>query len=256
MKYEDYKIEDCYFLNHSEEWDEEEMEEILSTFPETRDNERKIVALEQLIEDVDNGVVKQTRWHVLHPASLKSYAKTHSDTFRYRTETYYKSSGLLIMLGGEEYIINRKGNAQELLDKLRDNQKMIRILSRCYSKKEETFRINKEQSDYKGIHAERIDLGLRTKEKMYGVSLSVCKSVDKSSYRDYYSPNLKRFNGYDYISYNKYGELTTTKGELLTTDTVKELEKACDELAKEISEIIDVYNGRFIDIIRKGKEQN
>ena len=49
-------------------------------------------------------------------------------------------------------------------------------------------------------------------------------------------------------------EITTAKDELLTVEAGRELEKACDELAKEISEIIDVYNGKFTDIIRKGKE--
>ena len=51
-----------------------------------------------------------------------------------------------------------------------------------------------------------------------------------------------------------FRSVTSAKDELLTVEAGRKLEKACDELAKEISEIVDVYNGKFTDIIRKGKE--
>ena len=89
---------------------------------------------------------------------------------------------------------------------------------------------------------------------MYDIELRVCTGLEKDTWRNYYTANTKRLVGSFYISYNRYGEITTAKDELLTVEAGRELEKACDELAKEISEIIDVYNGKFTDIIRKGKE--
>lgn len=254
MKYENYKLEDGYFMNHGEDWTKEEMDDVLSTFPETKDDERKVEALKQLIEDIDNGVIKQTKWHNFHPSSVKAYANSHKPIFGYRNESYYKSAGMYIMYCGEEEVINSKWRAECLITDFGDDVKKINWLSRKYSQKEKVVKQNKEQEEYETIHAERIDQGKRTKEKMYNTELCVCTELDKNRWRDYYTPNTKKLVGRFYIDSNRYGEITTAKDELLTVEAGRELEKACDELAKEISEIIDVYNGRFTDIIRKGKE--
>lgn len=254
MKYENYKLEDGYFMNHEEDWTKEEMDEVLSTFPETKDDERKVEALKQLIEDIDNGVIKQTKWHNFHPSSVKAYANSHKPIFGYRNETYYKYAGMYILYCGEEEMISSKWRVECLIKDFGDDVKKIDLLSRKYSQNERVAKQNKEQEEYETIHAERIDQGLRTKEKMYAIELRVCTDLEKSSWRNYYTPNNKRLVGSYYIGYNRYGEITTAKDELLTLEAGRELEKACDELAKEISEIIDVYNGRFTDIIRKGKE--
>lgn len=254
MKYENYKLESGYFMNHGEDWTEEEMKEVLSTFPETKDDERKVEALKQLLIDIDNGVIKQTKWHNFHPSSVKAYANSHKPIFGYRTESYYKSSGMYILYCGEEEILSSKWRINDLISDFGDYVEKINRLSIKYSQKEKVAKQNRETEEYETIHAERIAQGLRTKEKMYNTELCVCTKLEKSTWRDYYTPNTKRFNGSYYISYNRYGEITTAKDELLTVEAGRELEKACDELAKEISEIIDVYNGKFIDIIRKGKE--
>lgn len=254
MKYENYKLEDGYFMNHEEEWTKEEMEEVLSTFPETKDDERKVEALKQLLEDIDNGVIKQTRWHNFHSSSLKAYANSHKTMFGYRGESSWKSSGMYIMYCGEEEVLNSKWKIDNLISAFTNNQKKIDLLSRKYSQNERVAKQNREQEEYETIHAERIDQGKRTKEKMYNTELRVCTELEKSAWRDYYTPNTKRLNGSYYISYNRYDEITDAQDELLTVEAGRELEKACDELAKEISEIIDVYNGKFTDIIRKGKE--
>lgn len=254
MKYENYKLEDGYFMNHEEDWTKEEMDEVLSTFPETKDDERKVEALKQLIDDIDNGVIKQTKWHSLHPSSVKAYANSHKPIFGYRNESYYKSSGMYIMYCGEEEVIGSKWKADSLISDFGDDVKRINWLSRKYSQNEKVAMQNREQEEYETIHAERIDQGKRTKEKMYDIELRVCTELEKATWRDYYTPSTKRLCGSYYISYNRYGEITTAKDELLTVEAGRELEKACNELAKEISEIIDVYNGKFTDIIRKGKE--
>lgn len=256
MKYENYKLEDGYFMNHGDEWTKEEMDEVLSTFPETKDDERKVEALKQLLEDIDNGVIKQTRWHNFHPSSVKAYANSHKQFFGYRKESYYKSAGMYILYCEEEVVINSKWKIDSLISDFGDYTKKINCLSRRYSQKERIAMQNREQEEYETIHAERINQGKRTKEKMYDIELRVCTGLEKAEWRNYYTPNTKRLCGSYYISYNRYGEITTAKDELLTVEAGRELEKACDELAKEISEIIDVYNGKFTDIIRKGKEIN
>ena len=254
MRYEDYKLEDGYFMNHGDGWTKEEMEEVLSTFPETKDDEQKVEALKQLLEDIDNGVIKQTRWHNFHPSSAKAYANSHKLFFGYRNESYDKSAGMYILYCGEEELIDRKWKVDSLITDFGDSVKKIKQLSRKYSQKERVTKQNKEQEEYETIHAERIDQGLRTKEKMYNIELRVCTELEKARWRDHYTPITKRLVGSFYISYNRYGEITTAKDELLTVEAGRELEKACDELAKEISDIIDIYHGRFTDILRKGKE--
>lgn len=254
MKYENYKLEDGYFMNHGDEWTKEEMDEVLSTFPETKDDERKVEALKQLLEDIDNGVIKQTKWHNFYPSSVKAYVNSHKPIFGYRNESYYKSAGMYILYCGEEEVMSSKWRINDLISDLGNCVKKINYLSSKYSQKERVVKQNREQEKYETIHAERIAQGLRTKEKMYDLELRVCTKLEKSAWGDHYTPNTKRFNGSYYISYNRYGEITDAHDQLLTLEAGRELEKACDELAKEISEIIDVYNGKFTDIIRKGKE--
>jgi len=252
MRYENYKLEDCYFMNHGEDWSKEEIDEVLSTFPETKNDKLKIEALNQLLNDIDNNVVKQTKWHYLHPSSAKAYANLHNKIFGYRNESSNKSAGLYIINCGEVEIIRRRWEVESLIKDFEDYQYKIMIISQKYSKKERIEKQNREINEYEIIHADRINQGLKTKQKMYDLELRVCTSLKKESWRDYYSSDTKRLIGSSFINYNRYGEITNRKDELLTIDAGRELENVCDELAKEISEIIDIYNGKFIDIIRKG----
>lgn len=254
MKYENYKLEDCYFMNHGDDWTKEEIDEVLSTFPETKNDDLKVEALNQLLADIDNNVVKQTKWHYLHPSSAKAYANSHNTIFSYRNESYMKSAGLYIMYCGEVEIISSRWKVACLITDFGDCLKKIKRISNKYSQKERIVKQNREQEEYEVIHADRIDQGLRTKQKMYDLELRVCTALKKESWRNYYESDTKRLIGSSFISYNRYGEITNKKDEILAIETGQELEKACDELAKEISEIIDIYNGKFIDIVRKGKE--
>lgn len=250
MLFENYKLEDMFFTNHSEEYTEEETKEILSTFPEAKYDGEKVEAVEQLIADIDNGTLKM-RSGCIHTSAAKAYAKKHP-TFSYRSEGYYNYAGLYVMFNSNPFTIRSRYHAEDLLKRLKNDKKRLDNVISIYTKKEKAAKEQRELEQYKTTHADRIAQGLRTYEIMRALNLDVAVGLDNSS--RYYSPIMKHLHGYDFIEHNCHGEIITAHDELLTEQAGKELEQTLNELGKELSEIIDIYKGKFTEIIRKGKE--
>lgn len=251
MKYEDYKLELCYFSNHNELWNDVEMNEVLSTFPETKNDDIKIDALNKLSDDIKNDVIKKSTYGKLNANSMCSYINKNK-FFGYRKGSTYHTAGLTIHICGEERIINTLSDVLRLLEILKDNKRRINYLCNIYRKKEFTANRDREIKEYENANIERIEQGKRTKEKMYSTEIIICKDLKLSYNGHYYNAESKRLNGSDYIDYNRYGEISKKYNkELLSVETGKELEIIFDELSKELSLIIDIYDGKIKDVLRK-----
>lgn len=253
MLYENYKLEDMFFTNHPEEYTDEEVKEILSTFPETKMDAEMVEALEQLVKDIEDGVLKTNRYGDIHPSSAKKYATARNRFFGYQSESYRNYAGLYLTNDDYRSTIKSSYQAKRKIDQLKDDKQRLSNITFWYAKKEKTALGNREKESYEQLHADRIDQGLRTYEKMQRLEIDVAIGFDPNSYSKY-SASYKRLYGQNYISHNRYGEITTVHDELLSEKAGKELEKALDELAKELTEIIDIYHGKFTEIIRNGKE--
>ena len=79
MKYADYKIEDMYFSNGA--YTDEDITEILETFPETKDSQEVIKICEQMQVDIDNGVLKTNSYGEINRISAKAYARKHDGVY-------------------------------------------------------------------------------------------------------------------------------------------------------------------------------
>lgn len=252
MLYENYKSEDGYFLNHLDEWTGEEMKEILSTFPETKFDQEKIKAVEQLIEDIEIGVLKVNRYGDINAASAKAYANKHSEFFYYRSASYRYDASLCIRAYGDDVAIKSKWKADGLLRDLKDNEKKFKTLVLKYRQSETNTKQRIERENYEELHKARIAQGQRTYIKMRQTDLGVVMGIENTGLsHTYYSPHKEVLHGYDYIDKNNYDEVTY-KGKVISLEASKELEKACDELAREVADIIDIYQGKFKDILRRG----
>lgn len=237
-------------MNHDEEWDDEEIQEILSTFPETKNDERKLKAVEQLNRDIENGVLKVNRYGEINNSSARAYAK-RTESFVYNQATYRHAAGLCMYMMDDYYYITNTFRVNQLLKDLKETRDRFNQLVRIYVKKEETKKRNLETEQYEKLHADRIDQGERVYAKMHNTEIRIVTGLDKNSYNTYYNPRQKHLVGSFYIEHNRYGEIEKD-GKVLSLEAGKELEKALDDLSRELTDIIDIYHGRFTDILRKG----
>jgi len=240
MRYEDYNMGDMVF-NTKEDWTDEEKKEFLDTCPEGKDNEKKKAVLEQMLIDIENNVLKLTKYKEIHFKSAESYAKGN-EYLSMRSRRYCKTKNLCIMIDGIDRYIERDYHIKQLLELMDNLTDRFENITRIYKEKEEEYRKENEEKQYEKTNAERIEISSLAAQWLNNMRISVPDKIEKddSLWRvaGYYNTYNVEFNGYNYCWKNKYGEL-----EFGNTPVTKEDAEYIVALMKESSaEIVKIIN--------------
>lgn len=255
MRYEDYKIEDCVFMNKAlEDWTEEEKREVLDTFPESNGTEEKIAVLEQLKVDIENGILKVNHWHEINKKSAEAYAKRHS-AFVYKRETYRTTAGFYISFDNQEYYIRTSYQIDGFIEQLKDIDKRFARIYDLYQGKEERYVKENEDNLYKETHKNRIDLSRQADCWLDAIRLQVATNISRTTYRDGYDNYnfRKEFSGFNWRNHNRYEEMTMC-GEIVSEEDLQRIIKLCKDLSERTSILIDKYNAELSLIKLKYKD--
>ena len=250
MRYENYKIEDCVFMNKAlKDWTEEEKREVLDTFPTSNGTEEKIAALEQLKVDIENGILKVNHWHEINKKSAEAYAKRHS-AFVYQGGTYRVMAGFYIIFDNKEHYIRTSYQIDGFIEQLKDIEKRFTRIYDFYQEKEERYVNENEDKLYKETHKNRIDLSRQAYCWLDAIRLQVATNIGRKTYRDGYDNYdfRKGFSGFNWINNNRYGEMTMC-GELLSEEDLQKVIELSKDLSEMVSVLIDKYNAEF-ELIR------
>lgn len=248
MRYKDYKIEDCVFMN-KELWTEEEKREVLDTFPETKGTEEKIAALEQLKIDVANGVLKTNRWGELNMRSSEAYAKRHP-SFIYKRETYRCAAGFYINFDNNDYYIRTSYQIDKYINMLNCYESRFERMCAIYKNKENKYVKDNADNLYKETNKNRIDLSRQADCWLDAIRLQVATNISRTTYRDGYDNYnfRKEFSGFNWRNHNRYEEITM-HGELLSEEDLQKVIELSKDLSERVSILIDKYNAEF-ELIR------
>lgn len=252
MRYENYKIEDMTFTN-KEDWTDEEKMEVLATFPETKDVEQVVDLCNKIKDDIKSGILKVNTYGDINKISAKSYVKKNPKCF-YGCVYRYSSDDLYIMFDGKKVAIDSVFSLNRVIEKSKDNDSRFNRLKDSYSKKEQQAEKERERDNYKEAHKERIDANLKARALLDAVKIEIPTGLETRTYSEKYYPTIRRYDNLgswsNELSHTDYGELTKDKV-VISEQTANELSAMVQELSKEISDIIDIYNGKYKDILRK-----
>ena len=250
MKYSDYKEEDLVFLTKTD-WTEEEMREVLDTFPESKDTEKVREAVNKVIEAINNGVIKVNCWRNIDKRSAKAYANTH-DYVSYggiRRNSFFAGSPdneFYVCIDGYYKVIGDIYDAKNIIEYLDDVKKRFKDVSRKYCEREERYKKAMEVETYEKENRERIIANKIADCYLSKFELRILKSYENYRYSDEdipsYSTEDKTFRGSAFTWHNSYGEIEFHKKVLSKEDAEKiiEIMKEANRKVELIMDRVDV----------------
>lgn len=280
MRYEDYKIENYVFMNKEyENWTEEEKQEVLDTFPESKEAPEILKALELVLSDINSGILKTSKYGDINKMSAKAYANRHD-------YIYYgnRVNGRYYGHGADRLYVVLDGNIKELLREY-DVKDAIRyltsgigesrsymgnrfdaIVSRYTDKEVHDYDIACKQS-YEELNKERIDASRKAELMLNQTRIEVLTNFypngdgDYQTYNCYREDARKWFKGYDYTYRNQHGELTMC-GEIVSKEDADKITEMLLDLNIRIGYMIDKCNAemkllklKYKDIADENKEK-
>lgn len=248
MRYEDYKIEDYVFMNKEyENWTNEEKQEVLDTFPESKDAPEILKALEQLQEDIRLGVVKINMYGDINKASAKSYANKH-DYIRFGSRVNIGWYGraddrLYVILDGNIKGFAREWGLSEVINYIKKGDRFNEI-AELYERKEKDDYEAACKRDYKELNKERIDASHKAELMLDQTRIEVLTNFypdgdgDYRIYNSFRESAKKDFIGYNYTYRNKYGELEMS-GEVVSKEDADKITEMLLDMNIRIGYMID-----------------
>lgn len=207
MKYEDYKIEDLVFLT-KKDWTEEEMKEVLDTFPESNQTEQIREALNNVIEAIDNEIIKTNRWGEINKQSARAYANKH-DHIMYSNSSWNK--GLYIYIDGDKHYMPYESDAKRIIKYLDDINKRFDCICYRYIESETRYKREKETNEYEVTNRERIIANRIADCYLNKFEIRILESFQNYRCSDREIPSYraedKTVRGSYYTSHNRYGEI-------------------------------------------------
>ncbi len=258
MKYENYKIEDMTF-NTKEDWTEEEMREFLETCPEGKETEKTIATLEQLIKDIEYGLLKTNAYGKIIGTSGKAYANKH-DYIEYGiTSRWAETQCVYVYVDGEKRSIRDSWDAKRCIEHLKDVPSRFKYpIQRKYKETEQKWKEQNEDTIYKAENRDRILASRIANAWMEEFRVQIPTSIKKNEWnRDEefpeYKPVTKILRGWDYTNTNKYGELKFFNTPI-TEEDAKRLTEACQEASRKIELAMDKLELELREMKEKYRE--
>lgn len=258
MKYSDYKEENLIFLTKTD-WTEEEMREVLNTFPESKDAEKVREAVNEVIKAINNGVIKVNFWRNIDKRSAKAYANTH-DYVSYgairRNSSFAGSldNEFYVCIDGYYKIINSFYDAKKIIEYLDDFKKRFNDVTRKYREREERYKKAMEVETYEKENRERIIANKIADCYLSKFELKILKSYENYRYSDEvipsYSTEDKTLRGSAFTWHNNYGEIVFHNKVLSKEDAEKII-----EIMKEANRKVELIMDRVDIELREIKEK-
>lgn len=257
MKYADYKVKDLVFLT-KEDWTEEEMKEVLDTFPESNQTEQIRGALNNVIEAIDNEIIKTNRWGEINKQSARAYANKHNYLMYGNGSGYwYSINGLYIRIDGEEFALRYKSDVEKRIQYLDDIKKRFKNICNKYVKSEERYKKEKETNDYETANRERIIANRIASCYLSEFEIKILKNFKKYKYLDEvipeYTTETKRIRGNDFAYYNHYGEIEF-HNKVLSKEDAEKITEIIKEANRKAELIMDRVNIELREIKEKYNE--
>ena len=260
MKYEDYRVEDQVFTNKAD-WTEEEMKEFLDTCPESIGNEITLKALQQLLEDIENGTVKMDCFGTsINRNSGKAYAKKHDGIYYGNASRWRDENELYVLVDGYKETISNDWRIRTIINKLNDVSDRFTILSSKYKEQEEKYRVEQETKNYTETNKSRIITSKRAYEWLDDCNIEMPIRVFEDDWKlnrddiPDFRNETRRFRGYDYRDHNKYGELCFFN-QPITEDEANHIIEVMQEASRKIGLILDRVEVELNEIKEKYRER-
>lgn len=259
MRYEDYKIENYVFMNKEyENWTEEEKQEVLDTFPESKEAPEILKALEVLCTNIDTGELKTNKYGEINGMSAKSYASKHDYIYYGSRDSWSSTSRLYVVLDGTVRQITRKYNAEDIINYInaKGNERRsyfgnrFEKIAELYTKKEKDNYEAACKRDYKEINKERIDANKKAELMLNQTRIEVLTNFypdgdgDYQTYQYHGQDARKEFKGYNYTYKNQYGELKMC-GEIVSKEDADKITEMLLDLNTRIGYMIDKCNAEM-----------
>ena len=255
MKYSDYKKENLIFLTKTD-WTEEEMREVLDTFPESKDGEKVREAVNKVIEALNDGTIKVNGWKI-DKRSAKAYANTHDMIYYGRTGRGYYSSRdneFHVCIDGREISIQDEFDARRIIEYIDDIEKRFERVSYEYRSAEERYKKAMEVETYEKENRERIIANKIADCYLSKFELRILKSYENYRYSDEdipsYSIEDKTLRGSAFTWHNSYGEIEFHNKVLSKEDAEKII-----EIMKEANRKVELIMDRVDIELREIKEK-
>lgn len=255
MKYSDYKEENLAFLTKTD-WTEEEMREVLDTFPESNQTEQIREALNKVIEAIDNEIIKTNRWGEINKQSARAYANRH-DYLMYSkgsSSWYSYINGLYFCIDGEKFTLHYKSDVERSIQYLDDIKKRFKNICNKYAKSEERYKKEKETNDYETANRERIIANKIADCYLSKFELRILKSYKNYRYSDEdipsYSTEDKTLRGSEFTWHNSYGEIEF-HNKILSKEDAEKIIEIMKEANRKVELIMDRVDVELREIREK-----
>lgn len=263
MKYSDYKEENLVFLTKTD-WTEEEMREVLDTFPESKDTEKVREAVKEIIEAIDHSIIKVNTWGAINKTSAKAYANKHEyvEYGRIRRNPLCISSPdneFYVYIDGYYETIDYKSDAKNIIKYLEEDdiKKRFNNVVRKYREREERYKKAMEVETYEKENRERIIANRIADCYLSKFELRILKSYENYKYSDEdipsYSTEDKTLRGSAFTWHNSYGEIEFYNKVLSKEDAEKIIE-IIKEANRKVELIMDRVDIELREIKEKYKE--
>lgn len=258
MKYSDYKVEDLVFLTKGD-WTEEEMREVLNTFPESNQTEQIREALNKVIEAIDNEIIKTNRWGEINKQSARAYANKHNYLMYTKGSSSWYSyiNGLYFCIDGEKFTLHYKSDVERSIRYLDDIKKRFENICNEYAKSEERYKKEKEANDYETANRERIIANKIASCYLREFEIRILKNLENYRYSKEqipeYTTETKRIRGNDFAYYNRYGEIEF-RNKVLSKEDAEKITEIIKEANRKAELIMDRVNIELREIKEKYNE--
>lgn len=258
MKYSDYKKEDLVFLT-KETWTEEEMKEVIDTFPESRETEKIREALNKVLEAIENGTIKATEWGRINKQSAKAYANTH-DYLRYgkyKRSWYDESNYFYIVIDGDYRRLDDKWDVKRSITYLDNIADRFSHVSYKYREAEERYKKETETQNYEDENRERIIASRIADCYLCEFEINILDKLEVQRYSDEkipdYRTSRKNIRGNNYAYHNNYGEITFF-GKVVSKEDAEKITEIMKEANRKAELIMDRVDVELREIKEKYRD--
>ena len=259
MKYEDYRKEDLVFLTKTD-WAEEEMKEVIDTFPESRKTEHIRKALNDILIAIEKGTLKTNTWNHINMQSAKAYANRHDYVWYGKPSSSRWDAGncFHIVIDGTYRRLDDKWDIKQAIKYLDNITERFNHISYEYREAEKRYKKETETQNYEDENRERIITNRIADQYLSAFSIRILNNLENYRYSDETIPDYrhseKTVRGSDYRYCNSYGEITFC-GKVCSEEDAEKIIEIMKEANRKAQMIMDRVDIELREIQEKYRDE-